>query len=142
MRKRNVAARVEVENPEVKARVLAVLQALSGEKSITEICEQTGLKQVQYYKLEGQMIQGMVLAAQSSLTGRRGRSPLAASASLEDRNQKLREENLRVQSLLRLTRKLFRSGRKPRGKRGPGRPPKGATPPGKTEHPGLVQPNK
>ena len=125
MRKRNLEAKIEVDQPEVKARVLAVLQSLSGEKTITEICEETGLKPIQYYKLEGQMINGMILAAQSNLAGKRGRSPLLETSSLGERNSRLRQENLRMQAMLRLTRKLFKTS--PRGpKNGPrrGRPPK------------------
>ena len=120
MRKRDLTSKVEVDQPEVKARVLAVLQSLSGEKTITEICRETGLKPGQYYKLESQMIHGMIFAAQSSLAGRKGRSPLLETSNLEERNRRLRQENLRVQAMLRLTRKLFRVGRRTRG---PGRPP-------------------
>lgn len=125
MRKRNLESKVEVDEPEVKARVLAVLQSLSGEKTITEICRETGLKPIQYYKLEGQMINGMILAAQSNLAGRKGRSPLLETSALGRQNSRLREENLRMQAMLRLTRKLFKTG--PRGpKNAPrrGRPPK------------------
>lgn len=121
MRKRNLQNKVLVEDPQVKARVLAVLQALSGEKTISQICEETGLKMVQYYKLESQMLKGMTMAAQSSLEGGRRMSTLAESSTLQERNQKLRQENLRVQSLLRLTKKLFkmtRRGRKPQIRRG------------------------
>ena len=128
MRKRNLEAKVEVDQPEVKARVLAVLQSLSGEKTITEICRETGLKPLQYYKLESQMIGGMILAAESSVAGRRGRSPLLETSNLGERNRRLRQENLRMQAMLRLTRKLFKTG--PRGpKNGPrrGRPPKALT---------------
>jgi transposase-like protein len=125
MRKRNLESKVEVDQPEVKARVLAVLQSLSGEKTIAEICQETGLKPIQYYKLESQMINGMIFAAQSSLARRKGLNPLMETSNLEERNRQLRQENLRVQSMLRLTRKLFRVGRKPRG---PGRPP-GKRPP-------------
>ena len=125
MRKRNLEARVVVDQPEVKARVLAVLQSLSGEKTITEICRETGLKPIQYYKLESQMIGGMILAAQSSVAGKKGRSPMLETADLGERNRRLRQENLRMQAMLRLTRKLFKTGS--RGlKSGPrrGRPPK------------------
>jgi len=125
MRKRNLEAKVEVDQPEVKARVLAVLQSLSGEKTITEICRETGLKPIQYYKLESQMIGGMILAAQSSVAGRRGRSPLLETSDLGKRNLRLRQENLRMQAMLRLTRKLFKTGsRSPKNGPRRGRPPK------------------
>lgn len=126
MRKRNLEAKVQIEDPQVKARVLAVLQSLSGEKTISQICQETGLKMIQYYKLESQMLKGMMMAAQASLEGGRNRlSSLAESSSLQDRNQRLHQENLRMQSLLRLTKKLFKMGkrgRKPQVRRG--RPPK------------------
>lgn len=124
-RRKNLSERVEVEKPEVKARVIAVLQALSGEKTVSEICQETGLKQIQYYKLEGQLLKGMVMAAEASLAGGRARNPLLESKDLAERNRLLRQEVLRSQSMLRLTRKLFKTG--PRGtKNGPrrGRPPK------------------
>jgi hypothetical protein len=118
MRKRNLEARVEVENPEVKARVLAVLLGLSGEKTLSEICQETGLKAIQYYKLEAQLLKGMVMAAEASLQGKRGRRPIL-DANLGERNERLRRENLRMQAMLRLTRKLFKVS----GKRRLGRPP-------------------
>jgi hypothetical protein len=125
MRKRNLESKVEVDEPEVKARVLAVLQSLSGEKTITQICQETGLKPLQYYKLESQMIGGMILAAQSSVAGRRGRSPLLETTDLGERNRRLRQENLRMQAMLRLTRKLFKAGpRRPKDAPRRGRPPK------------------
>jgi hypothetical protein len=76
------------------------------------------------------MINGMILAAQSNLAGRRGRSPLLETSSLGERNTRLRQENLRMQAMLRLTRKLFKTS--PRGpQNGPrrGRPPKAMTAP-------------
>lgn len=128
-RRKNPAEKLEVQNPEVKARVIAVLQALSGEKTISDICQETGLKQIQYYKLEGQLLKGMVMAAEASLAGGRKRNPLLESEDLEERNRRLRQEVLRAQAMLRLTRKLFKMG--PRGgKNGPrrGRPPKAMAP--------------
>ena len=116
-----------MENPEVKARVLAVLQALSGEKSVSEICRETGLQLIQYYKLEGTLLKGMVMAAEASLVRGRRRNPLLESKDLEERNLRLRQEVLRTQAMLRLSRKLFKiSG--PGRKSGPrrGRPPKTA----------------
>lgn len=121
--------KLQVENPEVKARVLAVLQALSGEKSVAEICRETGLQMIQYYKLEGQLVKGMVMAAEASLVKGRRRNPLLESKDLEERNRRLRQEVLRSQAMLRLSRKLFKiTGA--RRKYGPrmGRPPKTAAP--------------
>lgn len=127
MRKRNLEARVEVENPEVKARVMAVLLGLSGEKTLSDICQETGLKAIQYYKLEAQLLKGMVMAAEASLQAKRGRRPLL-DANLEERNNRLRRENLRMQAMLRLTRKLFKASGKRRG-RPPGSRGKKATTP-------------
>jgi len=119
-----------------------VLQALSGEKTVSEICQETGLKQIQYYKLEGQLLRGMVMAAEASLAGGRSRSPLLEAKDLAERNRLLRQEVLRSQSMLRLTRKLFKTS--PRGpKNGPrrGRPPK-AGPPVKPEPAPVGVPNR
>lgn len=128
-RRKNPSERVEVENPEVKARVLAVLQALSGEKTVSEICRETGLKQLQYYKLEGQLLKGMVMAAEASLAGGRRRNPLLESKDLEERNRRLRQEVQRSQAMLRLSRKLFKMApRSPKSGPRRGRPPKPATP--------------
>jgi hypothetical protein len=126
-KRRSPSETLQVENPEVKARVLAVLQALSGEKSVSEICRETGLQMIQYYKLEGQLLKGMVMAAEASLVRGRRRNPLLESKDLEERNLRLRQEVLRTQAMLRLSRKLFKmSG--PARKSGPrrGRPPKTA----------------
>ena len=113
MPRKNLGSQIRVEDPQVKARVLAVLQAISGEKPISQICQETGLLVNQYYKLEAQILKGMVLAAQASLPGGTKRNALLDSASLETRNRQLRQDNLRMQSILRLTRKLFKIGRKP-----------------------------
>ncbi len=127
-RRKNPVEKMELKSPEVKARILAVLQALWGEKTVSEICQETGLKQIQYYKLEGQLLKGMVMAAEASLCGGRARNPLWESRDLEERNRRLRQEVLRSQSILRLTRKLFKMGpRSPKnGPRGGG-PPKALT---------------
>ena len=141
-RRKNPAEKLEVQNPEVKARVIAVLQALSGEKTISELCQETGLKQIQYYKLEGQLLKGMVMAAEASLAGGRQRNPLLESQDLAERNRRLRQEVLRTQSMLRLTRKLFKTG--PRGPKNGlrrGRPPKAIAAP-KPEPTPVSVPNR
>lgn len=128
-KRRNPSEKLQVENPEVKARVLAVLQALAGEKTVAEICRETGLQIIQYYKLEGQLLKGMVMAAEASLVRGRRRNPLLESKDLEERNLRLRQEVLRTQAMLRLSRKLFKiTG--PRRKYAPrmGRPPKAIVP--------------
>ena len=131
-----------MKSPEVKARVIAVLQALSGEKTVSEICEETGLKQLQYYKLEGQLLKGMIMAAEASLAGGRTRNPLLESQDLEERNRRLRQEVLRSQSILRLTRKLFKMGpRTPKNGPRRGRPPKALSAP-KPEPTPAGAPNK
>lgn len=136
MRRKPLADRMEVEDPQVKARVLAVLQTISGEKPVSQVCRETGLQLPQYYKLESQILKGMVLAAQASLTGGLKRNALLDSADLEERNRQLRQDNLRMQGLLRLTRKLFRMGRKPPKTRvSRGRPPKTAMPEEPTTNP-------
>jgi transposase-like protein len=142
MRRKQIADRMEVEDPQVKARVLAVLQAISGEKAISQICRETGLQLPQYYKLESQILKGMVMAAQASLTGGLKRNALMDTADLEARNRQLRQDNQRMQGLLRLTRKLFRMGRKPQKTRvSRGRPRKTPLPEESKTVPATTPPN-
>ena len=130
MRRRKLDKTIEGATDEMaKAKVLAVLQGLSGEKTIAQICRETGLKPMAYYKMEGQMVKAMMMAAQASSENGQKSKALLESDSLLSRNEALRKENLRIQSMLRLTKKLFRNGpkRRRRGRkpgRKPGRPPK------------------
>ena len=123
-RKRSPLDGVDPEEKEAKAKVSMVLQVLSGEKTIAEACRETGLKPIKYYKLEERMVQAMVATAKMpALRGKR-KDPMTEMNDLATQTTELRQEHRRLQSLMRITRKLV----SPK-KRGPGRPPKAANPP-------------
>lgn len=127
-RKKAPLEKLESDDREAKAKVSLVLEVLSGEKTISAACRETGLKPLSYYKLEERMMRAMLAAAQMpALRGKR-KDPLNEARSLAQETDQLRQEQRRLSSLLRISGKLLRTkGRKPR-KNGPGRP-KGTTPP-------------
>ena len=124
-RKKNPLETLEIEDQDAKGKVSLVLTVLSGEKSISEACRETGLKPLSYYKLEERMLRAMLASASMpSLRGRR-KDPLSQASSLVEETAQLREEHRRLQSLMRISKKLLRGrGRKHR-KNGPGSPRKG-----------------
>ncbi|MBI4565581.1 MAG: hypothetical protein HY716_12875 [Planctomycetes bacterium] len=116
MRRRvNPLDRLPVSQEEAKAKVALVLQVLSGEKSISEACRETGLKPLSYYKLEERLISGMLSAASMpAVRARRSKDPAAEANQLAAQTEVLREEHRRMQALVRMTKRLFRSrSRKP-----------------------------
>lgn len=124
-RKKGPLEKIEVEDPQAKAKVSLVLQVLSGEKTISAACKDTGIQPVQYYKLEEKMVQAMVLAAKMPPRRGRGKDPMVEASSLAEKTEELRQEHRRMQSLMRISRKLLNLGaRKPR-KNGPRKPKTG-----------------
>lgn len=128
-RKVNPLSRLPVTDEEAKAKVSLVVQVLSGEKSISEACRDSGLKALSYYKLEERLLRGMLSAA-SMPAARRGRrkDPAAEANQIAAETEDLRQEHRRMQSLVRITRRLFRTGARngPKGLRKakpPGPPP-------------------
>lgn len=123
-RRKNPLETLEIEDQDAKGKVSLVLTVLSGEKSISEACRETGLKPILYYKLEERMLRAMLAtAAMPAVRGRR-KDPLSQANSLAEETAQLREEHRRLQSLMRISKKLLR-GRGRKGlKRGPGRPRK------------------
>jgi len=121
MRRRiNPLSRLPVTDEEAKAKVSLVLQVLSGEKSISEACRDTGMKALSYYKLEERLLRGMFVAA--SMPGAmRGRSkdPAKEANQIAAQTEELRQEHRRMQSLVRITRRLFRTGGARGGPKGP-----------------------
>ena len=83
-KRRDLSERVEVQNPEVKARVLAVLQSLSGEKSVSEICRETGLQRCSSTNSRDRS-SGDGEAAEASSSGD-GAATRSWSQDLEERN--------------------------------------------------------
>ena len=127
-RKKGPLDSLNVEDKDAKAKVSLVLTVLSGEKSIAEACRETGFKPILYYKLEERMVRAMVAtAAMPALRGRR-KDPLVEATSLAEETEQLRQEHRRLQSLMRISKKLLRKGARRGRKPGPGRP-KGSTAP-------------
>ncbi|MCI0659195.1 MAG: hypothetical protein L0170_19245 [Acidobacteria bacterium] len=113
---------MEIADEEAKGKVSLVLEVLSGEKTISQACKETGLKPLSYYKMEERMVAAMLDAAKMpALRGRR-KSPMAEAASLSAQTEELRQEHRRIKSLVRITKKLFRRGNRKMRKNGPGRP--------------------
>lgn len=130
-RKKDPLENLPAEDKEARGKVAMVLSILAGEKSIAEACRETGLKPLTYYKLEERMLRSMVATAKMPARRGRQKDPLAESTALVSETEELRREHRRLQSLMRVTRKLA-SG----VKRGPGRPRKAATasPPSEPAH--------
>ncbi len=143
-RKKGPLGSLDVEDQEAKSKVSLVLDVLAGEKSISEACRQTGIQPMQYYKLEERMVRAMLAAATLKPGRGRRKDPLAEASALATETDELRKEHRRLKSLVRVSKKLFKTGRrKPRktGPRGPkpGSPsPLAATEPRKPGRPALT----
>ena len=79
---------------------VGILQALSGLKGTTEVCEDLGISMGRYYQLESQALQGMIQALEPRKRGKQA-TPGTTIASLEREKQRLAREVRRYQSLLR-----------------------------------------
>lgn len=113
--------RLDVTDPEAKAKVMLVLQVLSGEKTINGACREVGLLPLQYYKLEDKMVRAMVERA-CLPAGAPRRDGAEEIRTLSEETEALRQEQRRMQSLVRITRKVLGlKNRRPR-KTSPGRP--------------------
>lgn len=120
-RRKSPLERLEVADPEAKAKVMLVLQVLSGEKTINGACREVGLLPLQYYKLEDKMVRAMVETAMIP-KGAPRRDGVEEIRTLSEETEALRREQRRMQSLVRITRKVLGlKNRRPR-KTGPGRP--------------------
>jgi transposase-like protein len=121
-RRKQPLDRMEEKDQEAKGKVSLVLEVLSGEKSIAQACKETGLKPLQYYKIEDRMVQAMLGAAKMPAVRGKRRDPLAEATTLAQQTEELRQEHRRVKSLVRITKKLFRRGTRKVRKNGPGKP--------------------
>lgn len=96
-------------DPLAQRRVLMLLSVLSGERSVTEVIEETGITRQTYYNLEERALRAMLAA-------------LAGSCRTDDDPMKSELENLRaklsraesgrrrLERLLMLTRKVVKKG--------------------------------
>ena|SRR5687767_12802749 len=124
-RKKGPLGSLDVEDQEAKSKVSLVLDVLAGEKSISEACRQTGIKPMQYYKLEERMVRAMFAAATVKPGRGRRKDPLAEASALATETDELRKEHRRLKSLVRVSKKLFKTSRRKPRKTGPGRPKEG-----------------
>lgn len=121
-RKKMPLERMEVQDEQAKGKVAIVLEVLAGEKSISQACKETGLKPLQYYKIEDRMVGAMLEAAKMPAVRGKRKDPIGEATTLAEQTESLRQEHRRMRSLVRISKKLFRKGtRKPR-KTGPKRP--------------------
>jgi hypothetical protein len=118
------------EDKEAKGKVAMVLSILAGERSISEACREMGLQPLSYYRLEERMLRSMLATAKMPARRGRQKDPLAESSELVSETEELRREHRRLQSLMRVTRKLAAGP-----KRGPGRPRKAVSTPPAPETP-------
>jgi transposase-like protein len=118
-RKKQPLDRMEVTDAPAKAKVAMVLEVLSGEKPISQACQETGLKPLQYYKLEEKMIRAMLSAALLPNGAGRHRASGAATAAIAEETESLRQEHRRMKSLVRVSRKLLGLGAGKNRKYGP-----------------------
>jgi transposase-like protein len=118
-RKKMPLDRMEVTDAPAKAKVAMVLEVLSGEKPISKACQETGLKPLQYYKLEEKMVRAMLSAALLPSGSGRGRAPGIGTAAMAEETESLRQEHRRMKSLVRVSRKLLGLGAGKSRKYGP-----------------------
>jgi hypothetical protein len=118
-RKKLPLDRMEVTDAPAKAKVAMVLEVLSGEKPIAQACQETGLKPLQYYKLEEKMVRAMLSAALLPSGAGRGRAPGVGTAAMAEETESLRQEHRRMKSLVRVSRKLLGLGAGKSRKYGP-----------------------
>jgi transposase-like protein len=118
-RKKMPLDRMEVTDAPAKAKVAMVLEVLSGEKSIAQACQETGLKPLQYYKLEEKMVRAMLATALLPSGAGRHQVTGAATAAMAEETESLRQEHRRMKSLVRVSRKLLGLGAGKSRKYGP-----------------------
>ncbi len=77
-----------------KTRLKAILETLSGQRSIPEVCEELGINESMFHRVRGEVLQ----TALDRLEPRPlGRPPLPPPPPAEVRMANLEEENLRLQ---------------------------------------------
>src|SRR3974377_294023 len=80
-----------------KARLRAILETLSGERSIPEVCEELGIQESMFHRVRGEVLQTALGRLEPRPLGRPPSPP-----SLDDRRMaELEEEILRLQTELK-----------------------------------------
>jgi hypothetical protein len=86
---------------EAKRIAAVILEVLAGTRSPPQAAQTLTISLPRYYQLETRAIGGLVIACEPRPRGRR-RGPVNQAASLQAENERLRQEVLRQQSLVRL----------------------------------------
>lgn len=113
-----------------RRRCLMILSVLSGERSVTEVVEETKMSRATYYQLEERGLMAMMQAL-APLAGPDGAETtslqlaVAKVAELEDKLARLEKERRRSDRLLYLTRKLVKPGAMTTGAGWPAGRPRG-----------------
>lgn len=103
-----------------KARCLMVLEVLSGEKPVTEVIEEAGISRGTYYQFETRALTAILKAlGPASLEAEKTAPASKRIGELEEKVKKLEQGRRRTERLLRLTRKVVKSGVTVKGKRTP-----------------------
>ena len=80
-----------------KARLKAILQTLSGERSIPEACEELGIAESLFHRVRGEVLQTALSRLEPRPLGR----PPSPPSPGDGRRAELQEENLRLQTELK-----------------------------------------
>jgi hypothetical protein len=120
-RRTPVSASAVTGSPEAMKLAVAILETLSGLSSPGATSEALGLSANRYYQLEARALQGLVSAMEPLPRGRT-LTPERIQAKLEAENQKLRQELLRYQALVRTAQRTIGLAKK--APAGPGSAPK------------------
>lgn len=84
-----------------------VLQGLSGDKSVRQICQEHQITPPLYYQLRQQALQGMLESLKPKKRGRKSRQPDPEKKALIQENQRLLKEKMQVQHLLNIARRTL-----------------------------------
>jgi hypothetical protein len=80
-----------------KARLKAILQTLSGERSIPEVCDELGIQESMFHRVRGEVLQTALSRLEPRPLGR----PPSPPAADDLRAAELEEENVRLQMELK-----------------------------------------
>jgi hypothetical protein len=79
-----------------KARLKAILETLSGERSIPEVCEELGIQESMFHRVRSEVLQTALSRLEPRPLGRPPQTPSPG----DERMTELEEENLRLQTEL------------------------------------------
>jgi transposase-like protein len=101
-------------SPRAKTRLKAILETLTGQRSIPEVCEELGIQESMFHKLRGEVLQTALSRLEPRSLGRPPQSVLPDNPQvieLEKENQQLRLDLLAAQVRRDLVEQLPRLNR-------------------------------